>query len=92
VQAEMEKQKAVGVAIGIIQDGKIVYLQGYGWADRVNKVPVSPATMFRWAWCSKPVTVIAARQFVEKGQLDLDADVRKLVGCQPHHFKAGALV
>ncbi len=34
VNAELTKQQAVGVAIGIIQNGEIVYLKGYGFADR----------------------------------------------------------
>lgn len=79
VAAEMTKQQAVGVAIGIIQDGQIVYLKGYGLADRENKTPVTADTVFNWASNSKPLTAVAALRLVEKKQLDLDADVRKYV-------------
>ena len=34
VQLEMKRQKAVGVAIGVIQNGKIIHTSGYGWADQ----------------------------------------------------------
>lgn len=79
IQAEMAREKVVGLAIGIIEHGRIEYLKGYGLADREKQVPVTTETMFRWASCSKPMTAIAAMQLVEQGRLDLDADVRKYV-------------
>jgi len=79
VMAEMQKEQIVGLAIGIIQHGHIVYTKGYGLADREKNVPVTTETMFRWASCSKPLAAVAALQLAEKGQLDLDADVRKYV-------------
>lgn len=79
VKAEMEKQELVGVAIGIIQDGKVVYLQGYGFADREKKTPVTTQSVFNWASNSKPLAAVLAMQLAEAKQLDLDADVRKYV-------------
>jgi CubicO group peptidase (beta-lactamase class C family) len=79
VLGEMAAQKAVGVAVGVVRNGAVVYTQGYGYADRELKAPVSSKSHFRWASVSKPVTAIAAMQLVERGKLDLDADVRKYV-------------
>jgi len=79
VQAEMQKEQVVGMAIGIIEKGQLTYLKGYGLADREKNMPVTTETMFRWASCTKPIAAIAALQLAEKGQLDLDADVRKYV-------------
>jgi CubicO group peptidase (beta-lactamase class C family) len=79
VGQQMDRQKAVGLAVGIIRDGKVVYVKGYGFADRENQIPASTKTMFRWASISKTLTAIAAMQLVEKGELDLNADVRTLV-------------
>ncbi|MEQ8317894.1 MAG: serine hydrolase domain-containing protein [Phycisphaerales bacterium] len=76
VRDEMERQELVGVAIGVIREGRIAYTAGYGLADRENEVPVTEDTMFRWASISKPVTAVAAMQLVERGELDLRADVR----------------
>ncbi len=80
---EMDKQQLVGVAIGLIQDGKISYLRGFGYADRENAVPVDTDTMFRWASISKTMTAITALQLWEQGKLDLDADIRSLVPSFP---------
>lgn len=80
IQAEIKKQEMVGLAVVVIDDGAIAWAKGYGFADREKGIAVDPAvTQFRWASISKPVTASAAFQLVEKGQLDLDADVRTYV-------------
>lgn len=79
MHAEMEKQHAVGLAVGVIRNGRIAYLRGYGFEDREEEIPVSPKTLFRWASCSKPVTAVAAMQLVQQRKLGLEDDVRKYV-------------
>ncbi|MFT3881930.1 MAG: serine hydrolase domain-containing protein [Gemmatales bacterium] len=79
VKKEMEKQGLVGVAVGVLQQGEVVYLQGYGLADREKKTPVTTKSVFNWASNSKPLCGVAAMQLVEKGQLNLDVDVRQYV-------------
>ncbi len=65
-KAEMDRQKLVGLAVGVVVDGKVAYLQGYGLADREAKAAVDPkGTQFRWASCSKPVTAVP--DFPDKG-------------------------
>jgi len=76
---EMKRQELVGLAVGVIVDGRVVYTQGYGWADREKQVPVTRATMFRWASISKSLTAVAAMQLWERKQLDLTTAVRRLV-------------
>lgn len=75
----VEKQQAVGYAVGLIQDGRVVLVKGYGLSDREARVPVDRTTMFRWASISKPVTAMAALQLAEDRQLDLDGDIREYV-------------
>ncbi|MEO0556843.1 MAG: serine hydrolase domain-containing protein [Bacteroidota bacterium] len=79
VDEEITEQELVGLAVGIIRNGQIVHLKGYGYADRENDVPVTTETLFRWASISKTVTAVAAVQMWEDGELDLDADVGNLV-------------
>jgi serine beta-lactamase-like protein LACTB, mitochondrial len=79
IEAERKRQGVVGLAVGIIRAGKIIYLKGYGLADRENGTQVSTNTLFRWASISKPVTAIAAMQLMEQGKLGLEDDVRKYV-------------
>ena len=76
VERVMDEQRIVGCAIGLIRDHEVVYLQGYGIADKRTKTPVTRETSFRWASISKPLTAIAALQLWEAGKLDLDRDIR----------------
>ena len=78
-RAEMVRQQIVGLAVGVIQEGRISYLKGYGWSDREKRISVSRKTMFRWASISKSLTALVAMQLWEKGQLKLDGDVRQYV-------------
>lgn len=89
VQSEMDRQQAVGVAIGVIREGQVVYVRGYGFEDREARIPVTSRTLFRWASISKTLTAVAAMQLVERGQLDLDADVRRYV---PEFPDKGAVI
>jgi CubicO group peptidase (beta-lactamase class C family) len=75
----LEKEQGVGLAIGIIERGEIVYLKGYGLADRERNRPATATTVFNWASNSKPLAAVAAMQLVEQGKLDLDVDVRTYV-------------
>ena len=73
---EMARQELVGLAVGVIQDGQITYLKGYGLANREQRLPVTRQTMFRWASISKSLTAVAAMQLWERGDLDLKREAR----------------
>lgn len=77
VTEQMAKQDLVGLAVGVIRDGQVVYTQGYGLANREEKLPVTAETVFNWASNSKPVAGVLAVQLAAQGRLDLDADIRR---------------
>ena len=79
VESEITEQELVGIAVGVIRNGQIVHLKGYGYADRENGIPVTEETLFRWASISKTVTAVAAMRMWEDEYLDLTADVSELV-------------
>jgi serine beta-lactamase-like protein LACTB, mitochondrial len=80
LQSEIKKHQIVGLAVIVIDQGKIAWSKAYGYADRENQVAVDlDKTQFRWASVSKPLTAVAAMQLAEKGLLDLDADIRTYV-------------
>jgi serine beta-lactamase-like protein LACTB len=79
VAEQMKATDAVGCAVGVIEDNRIVYFKGYGLADREKNIPVDAKTMFRWASVSKTITAVAAMQLVEMELLDLDRDIRDYV-------------
>jgi serine beta-lactamase-like protein LACTB, mitochondrial len=72
-----------GLSVAVAVDGKIVYSEGFGYADLEERVPVWPATKFRIGSVSKPLTSAALVLLVEQGKLDLDAPVQKYVPTFP---------
>jgi CubicO group peptidase (beta-lactamase class C family) len=67
-----------GAVIVIVKDGQVLTQRGFGYADRVTRQRVDPATtMFRAGSISKLFTWTAVMQLVEKGKIDLDADVNR---------------
>ncbi|HEY7977552.1 MAG TPA: serine hydrolase domain-containing protein, partial [Rhizomicrobium sp.] len=65
-----------GATFAVVKDGKIIFAQGYGYADLKTKKPVvADQTLFRPGSVSKLFTWTSVMQLVEQHKLDLDADV-----------------
>lgn len=65
MQAFMETNGMEAAVMGVMKDGKIVYLKGFGYDYDDDNLPEN--TPFRLASCSKPLTVAAVRQRIEAG-------------------------
>ncbi|HJP97922.1 MAG TPA: serine hydrolase [Rhodanobacteraceae bacterium] len=72
----LERGDIAGGAIVVVKDGKVLFAQGYGYADLESHRPVSPATtLFRIGSVSKLFTWTSVMQLVEQHKLDLDRDI-----------------
>ena len=67
-----------GAAVAVIEDGQVVLLKGYGYADATAKVAATPDTIFRAGSISKSFTGIAVMTLVERNKLDLNAKLADL--------------
>lgn len=76
----VDEQHIPGLAIGIVQDGRLVYARGFGLMEigKVDK-PVTSQTLFHMASITKPFIATAIMQLWERGRVDLDAPVQKYV-------------
>jgi serine beta-lactamase-like protein LACTB len=72
-----------GLAIAVAVDGRMVFAEGFGYADLEQRVPAWPETKFRIGSISKPLTAVALMQLVEQRKIDLDAPVQKYVPSFP---------
>jgi serine beta-lactamase-like protein LACTB len=73
----MAANSVPGISVAVVQNGELVWSEGFGMADLENFVPASPATLYRLGSISKPITATAILQLSERGKLDLDAEVQK---------------
>ncbi|HET8690937.1 MAG TPA: serine hydrolase domain-containing protein [Steroidobacteraceae bacterium] len=72
------KGDIAGAVVIVVKDGQVLLQKGYGYADVGKKAPVdSERTLFRPGSISKLFTWTAVMQQVERGKIDLDADVNQ---------------
>ncbi len=72
------KGDIAGGVVVVVKDGQVLLQKGFGYADVEKKLPVDPeATLFRPGSISKLFTWTAVMQQVERGKIDLDADINQ---------------
>lgn len=82
VQKQMALDKTPGLSVGFIKDD-FVWAKGYGYSDLENRVATKPESAYRLASVTKPMTAVAILQLVEKGKINLDAEVQTYVSYFP---------
>ena len=67
----MERPTMVGLSVGIVENGRITFLKGYGETLAGSGDPVTPETVFRWASVSKGLAATMVAKLAEQGQVNL---------------------
>jgi CubicO group peptidase (beta-lactamase class C family) len=76
VTQTMKDWKVPGLALAVIQDGKVVLLKGYGYRDMEKQLPVTPNTLFAIGSITKSFTVTTLGMEMDEGKVDWDKPVR----------------
>lgn len=77
LQTKIEKKELASVAIGVIKNGKIVWKESFGWADRENGVKADSKTIYPLASLSKSITSTGLWLLAQRGKLKIDDSVEK---------------
>lgn len=84
IRASIRKQivdKSVpSVSIAVAQHGKIIWEEGFGWANREERIPATENTMYSLASISKPITATGLMTLVQAGKIDLDKPINDYLG------------
>ena len=78
-QQSIEDGIGPGISVAVGHAGKVIWAEGFGYAQLAEKRPVTTHTQFRIGSVSKPITAVGLMRLVQDEKLDLDADVRGLV-------------
>lgn len=78
VAGQMEFDRIPGLSVGFYKDD-FVWTDGFGYADLENMVPAKSKTEYRLASNTKSMTAVAILQLMERGRLNLDAEVQEYV-------------
>jgi CubicO group peptidase (beta-lactamase class C family) len=76
VREALKAWEVPGVAVGIVHNGRVVYLKGFGVKELGKDKPVTPDTLFPIASCTKMFTTTAMAMMVSEGRMHWDEPVR----------------
>jgi CubicO group peptidase (beta-lactamase class C family) len=80
IERMLEEKKVPSVAVAVIKDGKIVWEEGFGWANVERKIVATAHTPYSLASVTKPITATAIMTLNQAGKLDLDAPIEQYLG------------
>jgi len=64
------------LSVAVLENGEIIWMEAYGYADKENKIKATPNTMYGIASISKPITATGIMKLFEDGKIDLDVDIK----------------
>ena len=80
IRQRMKRDGIPSIVVGVAHKGKIVWEEGFGFADEGKKIRATPHTIYRISSIGKVLTATAIMVLVEKGMLNLDRPVNDYLG------------
>lgn len=80
IREQLVENGVPSIAVAVMQDGKILWEEGFGWADREKRTPADAHTMYSLASISKPITATGLMTLVQGGKVDLDRPADDYLG------------
>jgi CubicO group peptidase (beta-lactamase class C family) len=80
IEHEIAAGRASGGAVALTHNGKIIWQEGFGWADKERGRRVTPDTPFSLASVTKPFTTTALMVLVAAKKVSLDARANDYLG------------
>ncbi len=83
IQQAIARGDATGVAVAVVDGGRIIWEEGFGWANQEAGLKATSRTPFSLASITKPFTATTIMTLVAEGKLLLDEPANKfLAGCR----------
>jgi CubicO group peptidase (beta-lactamase class C family) len=77
VEKAMARWDVPGLAIAVVQEGKVVHARGYGVRSVGEDAKVDAETVFAIASCTKPFIAAAIAKLIDNGRLQWDDPISK---------------
>jgi CubicO group peptidase (beta-lactamase class C family) len=87
VNSELRAQHIPGVALAVVQDGKILKAAGYGLANVELSVATKPESIFQTGSVGKQFTATAVMMLVEEGKIGLEDKITRYFPNAPAAWK-----
>jgi len=80
IRQKLADHSTPSVAVAVAQHGKIVWEEGFGWANREEKIRATANTPYSLASVSKPFTATGLMTLVQAGKINLDRPINDYLG------------
>jgi CubicO group peptidase (beta-lactamase class C family) len=75
----MNRDAVQGLALAVIEEGRVTHVKAYGFRNVEKSLPLTPDTIMYGASLTKTAVAYMVLQLVDEGKLDLDASVADLL-------------
>jgi len=72
ILSQIEQNAVPSVAVAVARNGKVVWREAFGWADREKKIPAAPETVYCLRSISKTMTATGLMTLVNEGRIRVD--------------------
>lgn len=72
IEKEMGEKNIVGLSVALVDDQKIVWQEGFGYADKKEHIKATPQTKYRAGSITKLFNAMGVMKLVETGKMDID--------------------
>jgi CubicO group peptidase (beta-lactamase class C family) len=79
IRKEMSLNSVKGLSMAVVDGQRVIWCQGFGYADEATKTLAAPDTVYRAGSISKVVTSMRVLQLAGEKRLGLDDDIRSHV-------------
>lgn len=76
VSDKIKKGDIPSISIALAENGKITWMESFGWSDKENKIKATPNTLYSIASISKPLTATGIMKLHQQGKVRLDEDIQ----------------
>lgn len=77
IEKEMKAKKIAGLSLALVENQKIVWATGFGFADKSLQRPARAETLYSVGALSTLFTASAVLQYVDQGAIELDQPLKK---------------
>jgi CubicO group peptidase (beta-lactamase class C family) len=89
IRAQLVERSIPSLAVAVVEDGRIVWEEAFGWADRERRTLADAHTPYSLASITKPLTATALMILAAAGKVDLDKPVGDYLGAAKLVGRAG---
>jgi len=77
IQKQMDDNEIMGLSVALVDDQKIVWSEGFGYADKAKGIKATPQTRYRAGSITKLFTAMATMKLAEEGKVDIDKPLKR---------------